>query len=126
MNVQAPIELLQLLKRGPLLVAEVRGFRSEVGKKFDKSDKNAPPIIFGVFKIHLEILSDGTPVMLSIYPDASIELDKFGQKLGLRRGAIVAISVGKLEMRDGQRKAVCAPTAIRILDEDEVRQLREA
>src|SRR6266699_4289699 len=96
--------LYQDLRRGPLLVGEVRGFMSEIGKKFDKSDKNASPIVFGVFKIHLEILSDGASVTLSIYPDASIELDKFGETLGLKRGAIVAVSVGKLEMRDGQRK----------------------
>lgn len=118
--------LLHYLKQGPLLVGEVRGFRSEIGRKFDKSDKNAPPITFGVFKVHLEILSDGAPVMLSIYPDASINLDAFGEELGLKRGAIVAVSVGKLEMRDGQRKAVCAPNALRVLDENEARTLRAA
>jgi len=118
--------LLHYLKQGPLLVAEVRGFRSEIGKKFDKSDKNAPPITFGVFKVHLEILSDGAPVMLSIYPDASINLESFGEQLGLKRGAIVAVSVGKLEMRDGQRKAVCAPNALRMLDEKEIQTLRAA
>ena len=114
------------LRKGPLLVAEVRGFKSEIGKKFDKSDKNAPPITFGVFKVHLEILSDGAPVMLSIYPDASMNLDTFGEQLGLRRGAIVAVSVGKLEMRDGQRRAVCAPSALRVLDEKEIQTLRGA
>jgi hypothetical protein len=118
--------LYQDLKRGPLLVGEVRGFRSEIGRKFDKSDKNAPPITFGVFKVHLEILSDGAPVMLSIYPDASMNLDTFGEELGLKRGVIVAVSVGKLEMRDGQRKAVCAPNALRILDETEVQTLQGA
>jgi hypothetical protein len=118
--------LYQDLKRGPLLVAEVRGFRSEIGKKFDKSDKNAPPITFGVFKVHLEIISDGAPVMLSIYPGASMNLDTFGDQLGLKRGAIVAVSVGKLEMRDGQRKAVCAPNALRVLDEKEIQTLRDS
>ena len=97
-----------------------------MGKKFDKSDKNAPPIVFGVFKVFLEILSDGAPVMLSIYPDASMNLDTFGEQLGLKRGALVAVSVGKLEMRDGQRKAVCAPNAVRVLDEDEIQTLRSA
>jgi hypothetical protein len=118
--------LYEDLKRGPLLVGEVRGFRSEIARKFDKSDKNAPPITFGVFKVHLEILSDGAPVMLSIYPDASMNLDTFGDQLGLKRGAIVAVSVGKLEMRDGQRKAVCASTALRVLDEKEMQTLRGA
>jgi hypothetical protein len=59
--------LTENLKQGALLVAEVRGYKSEVGKKFDKSDKNAPPITFGIFKVHVEILGDGAPVMLSIY-----------------------------------------------------------
>jgi hypothetical protein len=118
--------LYEDLKRGPLLVGEVRGFKSEVGKKFDKSDKNAPPITVGVFKVHLEILSDGAPVMLSIYPDASVDLGTYGEQLGLKRGAIVAVSVGKLEMRDGQTKAVCAPNALRVLDEKEIQNLRAA
>lgn len=118
--------LYQSLKQGPLLVAEVRGFKSEIGRKFDKSDKNAPPITFGVFKVHLELLSDGAPIMLSIYPDASIDLATFGEKLGLKRGVIVAVSVGRLELKDGQRKAVCAATAIRVVDEEEARTLLAA
>jgi hypothetical protein len=119
-------KLYQALRQGPLLVGEVRGFKSEVGKKFDKSDKSAPPITFGVFKVHLEILSDGAPVMLSIYPDASLNLETLGEQLGLKRGAIVAVSVGKLELRDGQRRAVCAPNAVRVLDEREIETLRAA
>lgn len=118
--------LYRYLKQGPLLVGEVRGFKSEIGKKFDKSDKNAPPITFGVFKVHLELLSDGTPVMLSIYPDASIDLETFGEKLGLKRGVIVAISVGRLELKDGQRRAVCAANAIRIVDQEEAKALLAA
>ena len=114
------------LKQGPLLVAEVRGFKSEIGKKFDKSDKNAPPITFGVFKVHLELLGDGSPVMLSIYPDASVDLATFGETLGLRRGCIVAISVGRLELKDGQRRAVCAPNAIRVVDQEEAKTLLAA
>jgi hypothetical protein len=114
------------LRQGPLLVGEVRGFKAELGRKFDKSDKNAPPIVFGVFKVHLELLSDGAPVMLSIYPDRSVNLDDLGEKLGLRRGVIVAISVGKLELQAGQRKAVCAADGIRILDEEETRKIQTA
>lgn len=114
------------LRQGPLLVGEVRGFKSEVGKKFDKSDKNAAPIVFGVFKVHLEILSDGAPVMLSIYPGLSVNAETLGEQLGLKRGAIVAISVGKLEMKDGQRRAVCAVDGLRVLDEEEIRTLQSA
>src|SRR5437879_3433262 len=87
--------IYRALRQGPLLIAEVRGFKSEIGKKFDKSNKDAPPITFGVFKIHLELLGDGTPVMLSIYPGASTDLDTLGERLQLRRGAIVAVSIGK-------------------------------
>jgi hypothetical protein len=119
-------KLYRALRRGPVLVGEVRGFKSEVGRKFDKSDKNSPPIVFGVFKVHLEILSDGAPVMLSIYPDRSVNADTLGEQLGLKRGAIVAISVGKLEMRDGQRRAVCAVDGLRVLDEEEIRRLQVA
>jgi|SRR5439155_25161578 len=123
---ESNVQLYRDLRRGPVLVAEVRGFRSEVGKKFDKSNKDAPPITFGVFKVHLEILSDGAPVMLSIYPGGSMNLDTFGEELGLKRGVIVAVAVGKLEMKDGQRKAVCAPNALRVLDEKEIQTLRDS
>src|SRR4051812_46489728 len=118
--------LYRALRQGPLLVAEVRGFKSEVGKKFDKSDKNAPPITFGVFKIHLELLGDGTPVMLSIYPGASADIETLAERLRLKRGAIVAVSIGKQEMKDGQRRAVCAVDALRVLDDEEVRELMAA
>jgi hypothetical protein len=118
--------LYRYLKVGPLLVGEVRGFRAEIGKKFDKTDKNAPPITFGVFNIHLELLSDGAPVILSIYPGPSVEIEKLGEQLGLKRGALVAVSVGKLENRGGQRRAVCAPDAIRIVSEEDARTLLAA
>jgi len=118
--------LYHYLKQGPLLVGEVRGFKAEVAKKFDKSDKNAPPITFGVFKVNLELLSDGTPVMLSIYPDPTIDLDKLGEKIGLKRGAIVAVSVGKMELKNGQRSAVCALDAIRVLDDAEAQKVLAA
>jgi hypothetical protein len=119
-------QLYRDLRKGPLLVAEVRGFKSEIGKKFDKSNKDAPPITFGVFKVHLELLADGSPIMLSIYPDASIQLESFGETLGLKRGVLVAISVGRLELKDGQRKAVCAPNAIRLVDPEETKILLAA
>ena len=119
-------DLYHYLKLGPLLVGEVRGFKAEVAKKFDKSDKNAPPIEFGVFKVNLELLCDGSPVMLSIYPDPTVELDKIAEKIGLKRGSIVAVSVGKMELKNGQRKAVCAVDAIRVLDDAEAQKVLAA
>ena len=118
--------IYRFLRSGPLLGAEVRGFRAEIGKKFDKTDKNAPPITFGVFNIHLELLSDGAPVILSIYPRDGTEIEKLGEQLGLKRGVLVAVSVGKLENKAGQKRAVCAPEAVRVLSEDDARTLLTA
>lgn len=109
----------QCLKRGPVLVGEVRGFKSEIAKKFDKSDKTAPPITFGVFKINIELLSDGSPVTVSLYPDASQDADGIGERLKLKRGAIVAVRVGRLELRGGQRSAVCPLDGVHVLDDEE-------
>jgi hypothetical protein len=116
--------ILSQLKKGPLLVGEVRGFKSEVGKKFDRSDKNAPPILFGVFKIHMEILEDGAPVTVSMYPDANSNPDKLGEELGLKRGCIVSIQVTKIEFKDGQRQAKCSMNGIHILDSAETTNLQ--
>lgn len=118
--------LFQYLKQGPLMVGEVRGFKSEIGKKFDKSDKNAPPITFGVFKINVELLCDGTPVMVSIYPDSSQNPDGLGERLKLRRGAIVALRVGKTELKNGQRMAVCPLDGVHVLNEAEAAELLQA
>ena len=114
------------LKRGPVLVGEVRGFQSEVGKKFDKSDKNAPPITFGVFKIHLELLGDGAPVMVTIYPGQSDNTEALSERLGLKRGSPVALIVSKSEYKDGQRKVVCALDSIWPLDPEEEKRIRPA
>jgi len=118
--------LLQYLRQGPVMVGEVRGFKSEIGKKFDKSDKNAPPITFGVFKINVELLCDGTPVMVSIYPDPSQNIDGIAERLKLRRGAIVALRVGKTELKNGQRMAVCPLDGVHVLTEAESAELLQA
>jgi hypothetical protein len=118
--------IFAILKKGPLLVGEVRGFKSEVGKKFDKSDKNAPPILFGVFKIHMEMLEDGAPVTVSMYPDANSNADKLAEELGLKRGCIVGILVTKTEFKDGQRQARCSMNGIFMLDSAETASLQSA
>lgn len=118
--------LYKLLKLGPLVAGEVRGFKSEVGKKFDKSDKNAPPITFGVFKMHLELLEDGAPVMISVYARQGETMDGFAEKVGLKRGLVVVAHVGKSEFKDGQRKVVSQPETIFVLNAEEEAKLREA
>jgi hypothetical protein len=121
-----PINLYKLLRLGPLLAGEVRGFKSEMGKKFDKSDKSAPPITFGVFKMHLELLEEGSPVMVSVYGHQGECMDGFAEKIGLRRGAVVVMHVSKTEYKDGQRKVVCSAESIYVLNADEEAMLRAA
>jgi hypothetical protein len=118
--------LLQYLRQGPVMVGEVRGFKSEIGKKFDKSDKNAPPITFGVFKINVELLCDGTPVIVSIYPDQSQNVDGIADRLKLKRGGIAAFRVGKTELKNGQRMAVCPLDGVHVLTEAESAELLRA
>ena len=48
-------------------MGEFRGGKADVARRFDKSDKNAPPIEFGMFKFTLELLSDGSPVMVAVF-----------------------------------------------------------
>ena len=47
-----------MLRSGPLIVGEFRGGKAETAKRFDKSDKNAAPIEFGMFKFTIELLSE--------------------------------------------------------------------
>lgn len=114
------------LKQGPLMVGEVRGCKAETFKKFDKTDKNAPPIICGVLKVHLELLGDGAPVMVSIYPSGDITAENMIAQLGLERGVIVAMNVGKIEYKDGQRKVVCPFHGVHILGQDETNKFLAA
>lgn len=116
----------ELLLAGPVMVGEVRGAKSEILKRFDKSDKNAPPIQFGVFKVNLEMLADGTQVMLTVFLDPSTSPEDFAQRANLKRGDVVAVSVGKTEMKNGVRRAVSAPGGIVSLAPEEVDALRKA
>ena len=116
--------IYQSLRLGPLQVGEVRGFKSELAKRFDKSDKNAPPIVFGVLKVVLEQLGDGTPVMLTIYLQPGADADTCGGRLGLKKGGVISISVGKTEIKNGIRSVTCGLDAVRVLDETETALLR--
>ncbi len=118
--------ILKQLKLGPLLVGEIRGFSPEVGKKFDKSDKNAPPIVFGVLKINIELLENGTAVIVSVYPKQDDNIDDLIVKLGLKRGSVAAFIVGKAEYKEGIRKVSCSPESIWVLDPEEEGRLRAA
>lgn len=118
--------IYDLLKLGPLVVGEVRGFVSEIAQKFDKSDKNAPPISFGVIKINIEQVGSGTPIIVSIYPKQGDTPDALLAKLNLERGILVAVTVGKSESKEGIRKIVTSPDGIHRLDDEEIKRLRAA
>jgi hypothetical protein len=122
------LSLHELHKLGPVVVGEVRGFKSELGKKFDKSDKNAPPIVFGVIKVNLEQVGNGTPLIVSIYPSQGKDIDALVSELSpkLQRGAVVAVLVSKSEFRDGFRKVGSTPDGIHMLNEEDLKKLRAA
>ena len=44
-----------------------RGGKAETAKRFDKSDKNAAPHRVRMYKVNLELLADGSPVMVSVF-----------------------------------------------------------
>jgi hypothetical protein len=96
-----------MLRTGPVIVGEFRGGKSEIAKRFDKSDKNAAPIEFGMFKFTLELLADGTPVMVSVFLDHGVNAEQFASTVQLKRGDIIAIALNKLEMKNGVRRPSC-------------------
>ena len=118
--------IYDLLKQGPLVVGEVRGFSSEIAQKFDKSDAKALPITFGVVKINIEQVGSGTPLIVSIYPKQGDEPTALLARLNLERGTLVAVLVGKSESKDGIRKIVTSPDGIHRLDEEETKKLLAA
>jgi hypothetical protein len=117
-------KLAAMLRTGPVIVGEFRGGKSETAKRFDKTDKNAAPIEFGMFKMTIELLADGSPVMLSVFLDRGINADEFAKSVTLKRGDIVAIAVSKLEQVKGVRRASCSSTGFILLDKAEADQLR--
>jgi len=113
-----------MLRTGPVLVGEFRGGKAEIAKRFDKSDKNAAPIEFGMYKFNLERLADGAPVMISVFLDAGIKADEFATKVQIKRGDIVVVGVNKLELKNGVHRASCGMTNFSALEKAEIEQLR--
>jgi hypothetical protein len=117
-------KLTQMLRMGPVIVGEFRGGKSETAKRFDKTDKNAAPIEFGMFKFTLELLADGAPVMVSVFLDRGANAEQFASTITMKRGDIVAINASKVELAKGVRRASCGATNFVVLDKPEIDQLR--
>ena len=116
--------IMVMLRSGPLLVGEVRGAKAETARRFDKSDKNAAPIEFGMFKINIELIADGSPVMVSVFLDAGVKADEFAAKVQVKKSDVIAVAVNKLELKNGIRRATCSANGFVVLDKSEVDQLR--
>ena len=113
-----------MVRTGPVVVGEFRGGKGETAKRFDKTDKNAPPLELAMYKMNLEMLADGAPVMVTAFLDKGTNPEEFGAKVQIKRGDIVAVAVNKLEMKNGVRRASCGPANFTVLDKSEVDQLR--
>ena len=109
---------------GPALIGEVRGAKPETARRFDKSDKNAPPLEFGMYKINIELMADGSPVMISVFLDAGTKAEDFAAKAQLKRGDVIAVAVNKMELKNGVRRATCGAKGFFVLDKSEADQLR--
>jgi hypothetical protein len=117
-------KIVGMLRTGPVIVGEFRGGKGETAKRFDKSDKNAAPIEFGMYKFNLELLGDGAPVMISVFLDTGIKAEEFATKVQIKRGDIVAVGVNKLELKNGVRRASCGMMNFCTLEKAEIEQLR--
>ena len=116
--------LVLMMRTGPVLIGEFRGGKGETAKRFDKTDKNAPPLELAMYKMNLEMLADGAPVMVTAFLDKGTNPEEFGAKIHMKRGDVVAVAVNKLEMKNGVRRASCGPANFTVLDKSEVDQLR--
>jgi hypothetical protein len=117
-------KIVSMVRTGPVIVGEFRGGKAETAKRFDKSDKNAKPIEFGMYKFNIELLADGAPVIVTVFLDVGTNAEEFAAKVQIKRGDLVAVSVSKLEMKNGVRRASCGPSNFTGLDKSEVDQLR--
>ena len=117
-------KLVVMMRTGPVVVGEFRGGKGETTKRFDKTDKNAPPLELAMYKMNLEMLADGAPVMVTAFLDKGTNPEEFGAKVQIKRGDIVAVAVNKLEMKNGVRRASCGSANFTVLDKSEVDQLR--
>jgi hypothetical protein len=117
-------KLVSMVRTGPVIVGEFRGGKWDIAKRFDKTDKNAPPIEFGMYKFNVELLADGTPVMVTVFLDAGTKAEEFASKVVIKRGDVVVVAVSKIEMKSGVRRASCGQANFFALDKSEVEQLR--
>lgn len=117
-------KLVSMVRTGPVVVGEFRGGKGETTKRFDKTDKNAPALEFAMYKMHLETLADGSPVLVTVFLDKGTNAEEFGAKVQIKRGDVVAVAVNKLEMKNGVRRASCGSANFIVLDKSEVDQLR--
>jgi len=117
-------KLVSTVRTGPVVVGEFRGGKAEVARRFDKTDKNAAPQEFGMYKFNLELLGDGSPVIVTVFLDAGTKAEEFAAKVQIKRGDVVVVAVSKLEMKNGVRRANCGPTNFFVLDKSEADQLR--
>jgi hypothetical protein len=78
-------KLSLMVRTGPVVVGEFRGGKGETAKRFDKSDKNASPLEFGMYKMNLEMLADGSPVMVTVFLDKETRAEEFGAKVQMKR-----------------------------------------
>jgi hypothetical protein len=117
-------KLVSMVRTGPVVIGEFRGGKAETARRFDKSDKNAAPIEFGMYKFNLELLADGAPVMVSAFLDAGTKAEDFAANVQIKRGDIVAVAVNKVEMKNGVRRASCGPANFTALEKSELDQLR--
>src|SRR5438552_18787111 len=117
-------KLVSMVRTGPVVVGEFRGGRAETAKRFDKTDKNAPPLEFGMYKMNLEMLADGSPVIVTAFLDKGTSAEEFRAKVQVKRGDIVAVAVNKLEMKNGLRRASCGSANFTGLEKAEVDELR--
>lgn len=116
--------LNEMLLAGPVLVGEVRGCKADVRKQFDKSDKNAPPLEYGVFILQMELLGDGTPFLLTVFLDGKTSADDYAKSVMLKKGDIIAVAVRKLERKGNVSRVSCGPDGIKYLDAECVQALR--
>ena len=112
-------KIVSMLKSGPLLIGEFRGGKAETLRRFDKTDKNAPPIEFGLYKFNLEMLMDGAPVIVAVFLERGTKAEEFAPKVQIKRGDIVAVGVNKMEMKNGVRRASCGALDFIALEKSE-------
>ena len=112
---------------GPLLVGEIRNVKVEEAKRMDKSEKDAPPLVFNVGKILLEQVAVGDVVMVTVYfDDGGADAREWLRSVGLGKGSIVGIVVRKTELRKSVRSATCGRNDIYRLGDADIAWLQLA